>query len=112
MSEVYVSMTGFRPAGLLRFPAFFWRTWTSLSQARRASGNLDVKARVVEGTYHTMTVWTDEASMRSFVQSGAHRRAMRNFRALGSGKTLGYRCAGVPDWHTVYRLWCTEAKEV
>jgi len=112
MSEVYVSMTGFRPAGLLRFPAFLWRTWTSLSQARRASGNLDVKARVVGGTYHTMTVWTDEASMRSFVQSGAHRRAMRNFRALGSGKTLGYRCAGIPDWHTVYRLWCTEAKEV
>lgn len=112
MSDVYVSMTGFRPAGLMRLPAFLWRSWASLSQARKAPGNLGVEARVVNGTYHTMTVWTDEASMRRFVQSGAHRRAMRNFRALGAGKTFGYRCASAPDWPTLYRLWCTEARNV
>jgi hypothetical protein len=112
MSEVYVSMTGFRPAGLLRLPAFLWRTWRSLSQARRASGNLGVKARVVGGTYHTMTIWTNEASMRRFVQTGAHLSAMRNFRLLGSGKTFGYRCDVAPDWNALYRLWCSKAKEV
>ena len=111
MSEVYVSMTGFRPRGVVTFPAFVWRTLTSLSQARRAPGNLGVTARIVNGTYHTMTIWTDETSMRRFIHSGAHRRAMQNFRALGSGKTFGYQCAGVPDWDIVYRLWCTEAKD-
>jgi len=111
MTEFYVSMTGFRPSGLLSLPAFVWRTLTSLSQARRAPGNLGVTARIVNGTYHTMTIWTDETSMRRFIHSGAHRRAMQNFRALGSGKTFGYQCAGVPDWDIVYRLWCTEAKD-
>jgi hypothetical protein len=59
-----------------------------------------------------MTIWTNEASMRRFVQTGAHLSAMRNFRSLGSGKTFGYRCDVAPDWNALYRLWCSKAKEV
>ena len=60
MAEFYVSMTGFRPSGLLSLPAFVWRTLTSLSQAQHAPGNLGVTARIMNGTYHTMTIWMDE----------------------------------------------------
>ena len=104
--DLYVSVTGFRPNGLSTMPAFWWRTLTSLAQARKAQGVVHVSARYVEGTYHTMTVWQDKESMVRFVTSGAHRRAMRNFGALGSGKTYGFSCAHIPDWKFAYRLWC------
>ncbi|HLG81984.1 MAG TPA: hypothetical protein VKY22_13275 [Bradyrhizobium sp.] len=110
--DVYVSVTGFRPKGLLSMPAFWWRTLTSLYQARQSPGIVVVTARVVDGTYHTVTVWSDEASMRRFVTSGAHRRAMKKFRTLGAGKTYGYVCDHVPDWQSAHRLWCLHAKDV
>ena len=110
--NVYVSVTGFRPNGPLSMAAFWWRTLTSLAQARKSPGIVAVTARFVGGTYHTMTVWSDEASMRRFVTSGAHRRAMRNFRSLGVGKTYGYVCDHVPDWRSAYQLWSLHAIEV
>lgn len=109
---VYVSMTGFRPKGIARLPIFWWRTFRSFAQARRAPGNLAATGRVVDGVYHTMTVWSDLASMRAFVASGAHLRAMKNFRILGSGKVYGYACAEVPDWDTTYSLWRRFSREV
>jgi len=93
-------------------PAFCWHTLTSLAQARKSSGIVRVGARIVDGTYHTLTVWTDEASMRRFVSSGSHRVAMKNFRQLGSGRTYGYASDFVPDWQSAYQLWCRYAKEV
>ena len=68
---VYVSMTGFRPRGIVQLPRFWWRTAQSLAQARRAAGVVAVEAKVVGGTYHTLTAWSDLVSMRSFVASGA-----------------------------------------
>ncbi len=109
---VYVSVTGFRPKGPLSLPAFWWRTLTSLAQARKSPGIVALAARVVDGTYYTMTVWSDEANMRRFVTSGAHRRAMKNFRTLGAGKTYGYTCDHVPDWQSAHQLWCLHAKVV
>ena len=109
---VYVSLTGFRPKGIARLPMFWWRTIRSFAQARRAPGNLVASGRIVDGVYHTMTVWSDLASMRAFVASGAHLRAMKNFRNLGSGKVYGYACEDVPDWDAAYSLWRRFSREV
>ncbi|MBC9879509.1 hypothetical protein G8O24_19395 [Bradyrhizobium sp. INPA01-394B] len=109
---VYVSMTGFRPHGIAQLPRFWWRTLQSLAQARRASGVVAVEARVVAGTYHTLTAWSDLVSMRSFVASGAHLKAMKNFRKLGTGRIFGYAPDQLPDWDTVYELWTRHGREV
>ena len=111
MSNVYVSVTGFRPKAGIQFIRFWWRTLRALAQARRSPGNIAVSARKVGGIYHTMTVWTDEASMMSFVRSGEHRRAMHNFRELGSGKTYGFVADGIPGWNSAYELWLCHARE-
>ncbi|MGJ4887351.1 hypothetical protein [Bradyrhizobium sp. HKCCYLR20261] len=111
--SVYVSMTGFRPkSGASRLARFWWHTLWSLRQARAAAGNLSVEVRPVAGLYHTLTVWSDETSMRTYVRSGAHRRAMMNVRDLGSGKTLGFAADTAPDWDTAYARWQREAREV
>jgi len=109
---VYVSMTGFRPNNMARLPLFWWRTIRSLRQARRAPGNVAVRVRIVEGVYHTMTAWSDLASMRGFVTSGAHLAAMKDFRKLGTGRTYGCSCDEMPDWDSMYRLWTLHGREV
>ncbi|GLH79906.1 hypothetical protein SSBR45G_48150 [Bradyrhizobium sp. SSBR45G] len=110
---VYVSVTGFRPhPGLARLARFWWRTWRAAQQARRAPGNLRAELRPAGGIYHTMTVWTDEASMRAYVRSGAHRRAMIGFRDLGGGRTLGFAADAEPSWEVAYARWQREAREV
>jgi hypothetical protein len=109
---VYVSMTGFRPRGIAQLPTFWWRTIRSFKQAQRAPGNLATAARIVDGLYHTMTVWSDAASVRAFVANGAHLKAMKNFRKLRSGSTYGYTCDEIPTWDTVYDLWQRYGREV
>jgi len=59
-----------------------------------------------------MTVWADEASMRAFVRSGAHRRTMMNHRHLGAGRTLGFLADADPGWDIAYARWQREAREV
>ena len=109
---VYVSMTGFQPNGIARLPLFWWRTIRSLKQAQRAPGNVAIRARKVDGVYHTMTAWSDMASMRAFVASGAHLAAMKDFRKLGTGRTYGCNCDELPDWDNMYRLWKLHSREV
>jgi heme-degrading monooxygenase HmoA len=111
MSNVYVSVTGFRPKAGVQFVRFWWHTLRSLAQARRSPGIIEVSARKIDGIYHTMTVWTDEMSMVAFVRSSAHRRAMHNFREFGTGKTHGFVTHGPPGWNSAYEQWLRHAKE-
>ena len=108
----YVSVTGFTPKNGFQLPRFWWHTLRCLNQARRSSGNLGVSARYVSRVYYTMTVWSDEESARAFVSLGAHRKAMSNFRSMGSGKTFGYRSSSLPQWEMAYSLWSRYGKDV
>lgn len=46
-------------------------------QAKIAPGILDVQTRKTEGlAFWTLTTWMDEAAMRAYMGSGAHRQAM------------------------------------
>lgn len=109
---VHVSVTGFRPKGWAVLPIFLWRTMRAFAQARRAAGNLATTGRLIDGVYHTMTVWSDRESMRAYVMSGAHRAAMKNFRKLGGGRTWGYDCAEIPSWDAAYADWQRFSREV
>jgi hypothetical protein len=57
-----------------------------------------------------MTVWKDKENMFCFVTSGAHRRAMKDFGSLGSGKKYGFSWSRVPDWDYAYQLWLRYSK--
>jgi hypothetical protein len=112
MRSVYVSITGFRLSSWRYWPRFWWHTARSIAQARRAYGNLRVDARVVNGVYHTLTIWTDEHAMRAFLADGAHLRAMKIYRSIGSGRTLGFTAEEPPAWEAALQRWIVEAREV
>jgi heme-degrading monooxygenase HmoA len=73
----FVSVTRLRIRQRRFLLPFFYRTIQAQLQARRAPGNLIV--RLLNDTnraYWTITVWQDQASMRAYMISGAHGKAM------------------------------------
>lgn len=72
-----ISVTRLRLRSPLYLPLFFWHAISSLSQAKRAPGNLKTTTRrQANHVFWTLTAWNDEESMRAYMTSGAHRQAM------------------------------------
>ena len=73
----HVSITRLRVRSWKYLPAFLVAALRSALQARRAKGNLGVgMLREARNTFWTRSLWTDEAAMRAFMVSGAHRMIM------------------------------------
>jgi heme-degrading monooxygenase HmoA len=73
----FISVTRLRIRSWRFVPLFIVAALRSSRQARRAPGNLNVALlREPKMVFWTLTAWANEASMRSFMMSGAHRRAM------------------------------------
>jgi hypothetical protein len=74
---VFVSVTRLHLRSLRYFPLFAWYALTITRQVQRAPGFLDgqLATEKLHG-FWTITAWTDEAAMRAYRDTGAHRRAM------------------------------------
>jgi hypothetical protein len=110
--NVYVSITGLRLKSRRHIFRFWWHAIRSMAQARSAAGNLRAETRTIQGVHHTLSVWIDEQAMRTFLVSGDHRFAMKVFRAIATGRTLGFTTDQPPDWDASLRRWQSEAKEI
>ena len=72
-----ISLTRLRLRSPVYLPLFFWHVWESTRQAQRAPGFVaGALARDPDGAFWTLTAWTDEASMRAYRNTAAHKRAM------------------------------------
>ncbi len=72
-----VSITRLRIRSLFYELPFIWHAVRSQMQAKRADGCQGMTLRRTPGAvYWTITIWRDNAAMRAFMLSGAHRKAM------------------------------------
>ncbi len=72
-----VSVTRLRLRSPRYLPTFFWQTYRSRRQAANTAGNLGVKLRKTSGlAFWTLTIWRDNAAMRSFEITAPHSSAM------------------------------------
>lgn len=72
-----ISVTRLRVRSLRFLPAFLWYALQSNHQAKHAPGNLASTVRAQgNNVFWTITAWDSEASMRSFMRSGSHGKAM------------------------------------
>ena len=108
----YVSITGLTLKSRRHVLHFWWHAIASMTQARRAPGNLSATQRIIGGVHHTVSVWDDEQAMRTFLRSGAHLKAMRAFRRIATGKTVGFTAEAAPSWDDVHAIWVTRGREV
>jgi hypothetical protein len=73
----FISVTRLRLRSYWHFPKFVFYSIRSRRQAQRAPGNLRVLLGAEQNrVFWTITMWRDEAAMRQFMLSGAHRAAM------------------------------------
>jgi heme-degrading monooxygenase HmoA len=73
----FVSITRLRVRSWRYMPSFFLEAYRSAKQAKAAEGNLRVSLlREAGNVFWTLTVWTSEQAMKSFMLAGAHRKAM------------------------------------
>lgn len=102
-----ISLTRLRLASSRFLPGFVWFSVGSIRQARAAPGFRGMRLLADRRlTFWTMTAWDNEASMKAYRGSGAHRAAMRYLsgwcdeasvaRWSGPAETMG-------DWAAAYR---------
>ena len=73
----FISVTRLRLRSFWKLPRFMFHAMRSQRQAKSAPGNLEVLAGSEQNwVFWTITMWKDEASMRAFMLSGNHRKAM------------------------------------
>lgn len=72
----FVSVTRLHLRSVRFLPAFAFHTWRTLRQLRMTPGFLAGRLAAGGGSYWTLTLWESDAAMRSYRNSGAHRRAM------------------------------------
>lgn len=107
---MYISITGFRAHSVWHLPRFWWHALAAMKQVKAASGLIMSDARSIDGVQHTLSAWTDRAAMLTFLQSGAHRDAMRAFPQIGTGYAFGFLAETVPDWDEARALWLSEGQ--
>ncbi len=103
----FVSITRLRLRSWRLVPGFLWHALLSGWQARSASGNLAaLTLRDANLTFWTCTVWQDEAAMRAFMTSGAHRDAMSRLPEWCDEASVAHwqqDSAEPPAWSEIYR---------
>lgn len=108
---MYISITGLRPKNIFQFFRFWYLAIPVMRQAKQAPGNISAEARKINGIYHTVTAWDDELAMKRFLYQGAHRKAIKEFPTLATGKTLGFTSDVVPPWTEVPVIWHAKGQE-
>jgi hypothetical protein len=100
MPVLSVTRLGVRSSRFL--PAFIWYALRSQRQARMVDGCLAVGVRREKGlVFWTRSAWRDEAAMRRFMTSGAHRLAMPKLENWCNEVSLVHWDAAtsmLPDW--------------
>jgi len=110
--EMYVSVTGLKSKGLIGRLRFWVLTIPAFRAARKASGIILCETRTCNGYNHTLTVWKTKEKMRLYRSSPVHRKAMREFSSIATGKVLGFESDSIPTWDEALKQFASNARDV
>ena len=106
---MYVSVTGLKPKGFMAMIRFWMLAIPSFTTAKKSPGNLFCETRARYGYQHTLTAWDSRKSMKRFVASQTHRKAMKVFPQIATGSTITFEAEEMPSWEEALRRWDEEA---
>lgn len=110
----FVSVTRLRVRSVLFLPQFFWHTFKSQRQAKRAAGMLGGRLMLeAHSVFWTTTAWESEEAMRAFRSSGAHKKAMPKLLDWCDEASYVHweqERAELPSWAEAHRRMATDGK--
>jgi hypothetical protein len=110
--SVYMSVTGLKAKGLLAKLSFWRHAIPSLTQAKSAQGLLFLEVKPLDGYHHTLTVWENRQAMVTYIRTGAHAKAMKNFNKFATGKIVGVEVTNAPTWVEALKIWAEQGRAV
>jgi len=109
-----ISITRLRVRSWRYLPAFLIAALRSALQARRVRGNLAVSVlKEARNTFWTRSLWTDEAAMKNFMVSGAHRTIMPHLLEWCDEASVAHWTQDSdqkPTWDEVYQRMQREGR--
>jgi hypothetical protein len=109
-----VSITRLRVRSWRYLPMFILRSLLSARQAAAAEGNLATTLlRDRHKAFWTRTIWTTEAAMKSFMQSGTHGKVMRKLLQWCDEAALvrwTQDTANLPTWEEAHKRLQAEGR--
>jgi len=104
---VFVSITRLRIRSWRFMPSFIFDTFKTLAQTKRAEGFLTGSLLADRKfTFWTMTLWRDQASMKRYMTSGPHLKAMPKLLGWCDEASVVHWTQNdqiAPDWHEADR---------
>jgi hypothetical protein len=107
---MYVSITGLTLKSPWMILRFYYHAIPCIKQAKTAKGNIHTSVKKINKVYHTLTGWESKEAMQDFLYNGAHKKAMRVFSKIATGKTFGFDSDTLPSWADVPILWQRQGK--
>jgi hypothetical protein len=111
-----ISVTRLRLRSVRFLPQFLWANFVVTRQIAKTSGFLRGRLFVdAELTFWTTTAWNDAGSLRSFRDSGAHKRAMPRLAKWCSEATTVHWDQlddHLPDWKQAYDRLVREGRVI
>jgi hypothetical protein len=102
--KFYVSITGLRPKNIWSIFKFWRHAIPSKIQADSAPGILYSDVKKINQIQHTLTAWETKEHMMSYIHSGSHLKALKDFKKIAVGKTFGFETNQIPSWDEVHEL--------
>jgi hypothetical protein len=103
----FISVTRLRIRSAFFLPPFFWGNERAARQLARSPGYLGGKLLIDRHrTFWTVTAWDDEAGMRAFRSSGAHRQVMPRLLSWCDEASIAHWTQDgpeLPDWLEAHR---------
>jgi quinol monooxygenase YgiN len=111
---VFISVTRLRIRSMRFLPAFLWHVLFVRRQVGQAPGGLGFQL-LNEGphVFWTLSAWSDEAAMRAFMMSGAHRKSMPKLLDWCDEASVGHWQHGdatLPDLREAHRRMVAEGR--
>ncbi|MBD1834378.1 hypothetical protein H6F61_17170 [Cyanobacteria bacterium FACHB-472] len=108
---VFISATRLRVRSPLYLPAFLWNNVLSTWQIVNTPGFLKGQLlRDSNGTFWTLTAWEEQAAMKFYRNSGAHRNVMPRLQDWCDEASVVHwqqEDSNLPDWGEVHRRMVT-----
>ena len=107
---MHISITGLKPKGIIGCLKFWLYAIPSFKKASHSEGILFCEVKNIKGVHCTLTAWQTIDHMKTFVRSGVHLKAMKQFHTIATGKTYGYESDTIPNWQEAFDLLQNKGK--